>query len=87
MSSDEVAQNGWTAVPVDAGKIFHSGPYINEPKYFDIKTVQFPSEAIVKKTQEHAKDNLLKQTYNHSMRVYYWCKFLQNSSNHYMQVN
>lgn len=74
MSTNEIAENGWTAVPVDAGKIFKNGPYINEPEYFDIKTIQFPTDPIVEKTQQHAKDNLQKQTYNHSMRVFYWCK-------------
>ncbi|RBR11209.1 uncharacterized protein FIESC28_09093 [Fusarium coffeatum] len=72
MSNNEIAENGWTAVPVDAGKMFKDGPYINEPEYFDINTVQFPTDPIVEKTQKHARDNLQKQTYNHSMRVFYW---------------
>jgi cyanamide hydratase len=80
MSSDDVAINGWTAVPVDAGKIFEKGPYINEPDYIDVKSIQFPTDdPIVKETQQHAKDKLLKQTYNHSMRVYYWCKSIPTS--------
>jgi cyanamide hydratase len=86
MQADEIAQNGWSAVPVDAGKLFRNGPYINKPEYFDIKNIQFPTEDVVKKTQQHAKDSLLKQTYNHSMRVFYWCKpplthFTRNESN------
>ncbi|KAH6954528.1 hypothetical protein DER45DRAFT_312775 [Fusarium avenaceum] len=72
MSNNEVEQNGWTAIPVDAGKIFKNGPYINKPEYVDVKSIQFPTEDLVAKTQQHAKDNLLKQAYNHSMRVYYW---------------
>lgn len=74
MNNNEVAQNGWTAVPVDAGQIFKDGPYINKPEYVDVKSIQFPTEDLVVKTQQHAKVNLLKQAYNHSMRVYYWCK-------------
>ncbi|RGP80739.1 cyanamide hydratase [Fusarium longipes] len=72
MQSDEIALNGWSAVPVDAGKIFQNGPYINVPEYFDIKSIQFPTENLVKQTQKHSKDSLQKQTYNHSMRVFYW---------------
>jgi cyanamide hydratase len=80
MTSSEIAANGWAAVPVDAGKIFRNGPYINEPEYIDVQSIQFPDgDPIVKKTQEHAKDKLLKQTYSHSMRVYYWCKSMAAS--------
>ncbi|RKK54881.1 hypothetical protein BFJ69_g17741 [Fusarium oxysporum] len=73
MSTKELAQNGWTAVPVDAGKIFQNGPYTNEPDYVDVNSIEFPSnDPIVSKTQQYAKVHLLKQTYHHSMRVYYW---------------
>lgn len=80
MSSSDIAANGWTAVPVDAAKIFGNRPYINEPEYIDVQSIEFPDDdQIVKKTQQHAKDKLLKQTYNHSMRVYYWCKSMAAS--------
>ncbi|KAM0542439.1 hypothetical protein ACHAPJ_012803 [Fusarium lateritium] len=73
MSADELAQNGWNAITVDAGKIFKDGPYINKPDYVDVQSIDFPSkDPVVEKTQQHAKDNLLKQTYSHSMRVYFW---------------
>ncbi|KAJ4251494.1 hypothetical protein NW762_011481 [Fusarium torreyae] len=73
MSADELTQNGWKAITVDAGKIFKDRPYINKPGYIDVKSIDFPSnDPIVAKTQQHAKDKLLKQTYSHSMRVYYW---------------
>lgn len=75
MNSSYIAQNGWTAVPIDAGKIFHTGPYLNTPHYINLETIKFPSQdPIILKTQEHVETHLLKQTYNHSMRVYYWCK-------------
>ncbi|KAF4458843.1 cyanamide hydratase [Fusarium albosuccineum] len=77
MNSHDIAQNGWTAVPLDAGKIFQNGPYINEPQYLDVNSIEFPSkDHIVSKTQEHAKAQLIKQTYNHSMRVYYWATII-----------
>ncbi|EGU73853.1 uncharacterized protein FOBCDRAFT_136804 [Fusarium oxysporum Fo47] len=73
MITKELAPNGWTAVPVDAGKIFQNGPYTNEPDYVDVNSIEFPSnDPIVSKTQQYAKVHLLKQTYHHSMRVYYW---------------
>ncbi|KAM6511170.1 HD domain-containing protein [Fusarium falciforme] len=73
MNSSGIAQNGWTAVPIDAGRIFHTGPYLNTPNYINLETIKFPSQdPIVLKTQEHVETHLLKQTYNHSMRVYCW---------------
>ncbi|PNP82368.1 hypothetical protein FNYG_04285 [Fusarium nygamai] len=77
MSTKELAQNGWTAVPVDAGKIFQNGPYINEPDYVNVNSIEFPSnDPIVSKTQQYAKLHLSKQTYHHSMRVYYWASVI-----------
>ncbi|KAL5611372.1 hypothetical protein FOBRF1_007489 [Fusarium oxysporum] len=77
MITKELAQNGWTAVPVDAGKIFQNGPYTNEPDYVDVNSIEFPSnDPIVSKTQQYAKVHLLRQTYHHSMRVYYWASVI-----------
>ncbi|KAJ4076652.1 hypothetical protein NW760_015351 [Fusarium oxysporum] len=77
MSTKELTQNGWTAVPADAGKIFQNGPYTNEPDYVDVNSIEFPSnDPIVSKTQQYAKVHLLKQTYHHSMRVYYWASVI-----------
>ncbi|SPO03683.1 probable Cyanamide hydratase [Cephalotrichum gorgonifer] len=73
MGKDEVAQNGWTAVPVDASKIFKNGPYINKPEPLLAAGIHFPSDdPIVRQVQEYAKNHLPRQTYNHSMRVFYY---------------
>ncbi|KAJ4319082.1 hypothetical protein N0V84_006536 [Fusarium piperis] len=73
IKAPNIAQNGWTAVPVDASTILQSGPYLNPPQYINLKIIKCPAQdPIVVRTQEHAKTHLLKQTYNHSMRVYYW---------------
>lgn len=75
MNYSDIAQNGWTAVPIDAGRIFQTSTYLNSSHYINLETIKFPSQdPIVLKTQKHAETHLLKQTYNHSMRVYYWCK-------------
>ena len=74
MSADEVLQNGWTAVPLDAGIIFSGKPFINPPEPLLAADIEFPSakDPIVKQVQEHAQKVLTRQTYNHSMRVYYF---------------
>ncbi|KAL4908495.1 hypothetical protein BDW74DRAFT_147523 [Aspergillus multicolor] len=73
MCHPEVGANGWTAVPVDAGAIFGDKPFINEPKPICLDKICFPSEdSIVSKTAEYAKRVLHPETFNHSMRVYYF---------------
>jgi cyanamide hydratase len=80
MASNEVSENGWTAVPVDAGAIFKGRPYINEPEAVTVNDVHFPSDdPIVAQVQEFAKKHLPRQTYNHSMRVFYFCTLYPNS--------
>ncbi|KAL4973073.1 hypothetical protein BDW66DRAFT_162387 [Aspergillus desertorum] len=64
---------GWTAVPVDAGAIFNNQPFINDPKPISIKEIRFPDEdPVVNKTAEYARAVLDAETFNHSMRVYYY---------------
>lgn len=76
MTSNETATNGWTAVPVDAGAIFNGRPYINTPEPISLDDIPFPSDdPIVAQVQEYAKKQLPRQTYNHSMRVFYFCEF------------
>lgn len=71
-TADEIAQHGWTAVPVDANAILNGKPYIHKPTPIAQKDIPFPSDPVVVKVQEYAKEHLIEQTYNHSMRVYHW---------------
>ncbi|KAL7624901.1 hypothetical protein AAE478_004115 [Parahypoxylon ruwenzoriense] len=72
-SADDLVKHGWNAVPVDANAILKGKPYINKPSVYSVKDTPFPSDdPIVAKVQEYAKDHLIEQTFNHSMRVYYW---------------
>ncbi|KAJ5392600.1 hypothetical protein N7509_008090 [Penicillium cosmopolitanum] len=73
MCQHEIASNGWTSVPVDAGVIFGDRPFINEPENLSISEVSFPSDdPIVTKTFDYAKRVLHPAAFNHSMRVYYY---------------
>ncbi|KAK7409053.1 hypothetical protein QQX98_008757 [Neonectria punicea] len=72
-SIDVIAQNGWTAVPVDAGKLFNGKPYINKPTPLLVADIKFPSDdPLVAKVQQYAKEQLPIQTFNHSLRAYYY---------------
>ena len=76
MTSNEIAQNGWTAVPVDAGNIFENGPYINKPTPIRVSDIQWPSQdEVVTRVQQYAKSRLTRQTFSHSMRVFYFSVF------------
>ncbi|KAL2848395.1 hypothetical protein BJY01DRAFT_262696 [Aspergillus pseudoustus] len=72
MCHPEVGANGWNDVPVDAGAI-GDRPFINEPKPIPVDQIKFPTEdPIVSKTIEYVKRVLHPETFNHSMRVYYY---------------
>ncbi|KAF3811618.1 Cyanamide hydratase [Colletotrichum gloeosporioides] len=73
MCQHDIEANGWTAVPVDAGKIFGDKPFLHEPAPISVQDIQFPSDdPVVAKTLTYAKERLHAQTFNHSMRVFYY---------------
>ncbi|KAK3938249.1 hypothetical protein QBC46DRAFT_441276 [Diplogelasinospora grovesii] len=73
MSGDAVALHGWTAVARDADLIFKRQPYLHKPRPLSVSDIAFPSDdPIVEKVQAYAKEKLPPQTYNHSIRVYYF---------------
>lgn len=87
MPSNEVLLNGWTAVPVDAGQLFKGNTYKNAPTPIKIDDIKFPSDdPIVVKVQGYAKEKLPAETYNHSMRVYYYGKYITNFVLYYWVV-
>ncbi|KAK3323974.1 hypothetical protein B0T19DRAFT_218908 [Cercophora scortea] len=72
-NQDTVALHGWTAVPRDADALLQGKPYLHEPTPLLVRDMKFPSDdPIVAQVQQYAKEKLPSQTYNHSMRVYYY---------------
>ncbi|ROW09778.1 hypothetical protein VMCG_02164 [Cytospora schulzeri] len=72
-SADSLALQGWTAVVRDPKVLLSGKPYINKPSPLLVKDIPFPSDdTLVVKVQEYARDKLTPQTYNHSMRVFYF---------------
>jgi cyanamide hydratase len=73
MCQDETASNGWTTTPANAGTIFGDRLSAAEPLPLLISELEFPSkDPVVAKTVEYAKGILHPETFNHSMRVYYY---------------
>ena len=69
---DSIPSYGWTAVVRSQKALLRNQPYINVPEPILVKDIPFPSDPLVTKVRDYAKKHLLEQTYNHSMRVYYF---------------
>lgn len=79
MCQDEVGANGWTGVPANAGAIFVDRTL--NPVPLSLEEVKFPAEEpIVSKAAEYAKAVLDAETFNHSMRVYYYGAFTREDA-------
>lgn len=75
-SADDIARHGWTAVPCDANAIFDKKPIV-KPFALKVADMQFPADdPVVAGVQRYAKEHLMEQTYNHSMRVYHWGNYV-----------
>jgi cyanamide hydratase len=73
MCQNEVEVNGWTSMLANAGAIFGDKPFINAPAALSIDEIKFPiDDPLVEKTVRYAKTALPSETFNHSMRVYYY---------------
>ncbi|KAF2458936.1 hypothetical protein BDY21DRAFT_339317 [Lineolata rhizophorae] len=69
--SDQKGQYGWTAVPRSQSSFFKIYP----PKDvipLKVADIMIPVSPAVTKVSEYAKANLSEETYNHSMRVFYY---------------
>jgi len=78
MSNPAIDAYGWTAVPrkqetllaFAGSKASSAGP----PKPISVSSIQVPSSSLAKQVHEYAQKELSIQTFNHSMRVYYYGK-------------
>ncbi|CAI7628407.1 unnamed protein product [Penicillium viridicatum] len=73
MCHQEIAANGWTSTPANAGAIFGDQPFINKPESLHLTDIKFPfDDPTVARTLKYAKETLHPETFNHSMRVYFY---------------
>ncbi|KAJ5192618.1 hypothetical protein N7449_008760 [Penicillium cf. viridicatum] len=73
MCHQEIAANGWTSTAANAGAIFGDQPFINKPESLCLTEIKFPfDDPTVAKTLKYAKETLHPETFNHSMRVYFY---------------
>ena len=69
---DDIEEYGWTAMPRDFKALLQGKPYLNEPTSTLVDDIAWPTDDLVTKVQKYAKEELQEQTYNHSMRAYYF---------------
>ncbi|KAF2494142.1 cyanamide hydratase [Lophium mytilinum] len=69
--AESISQYGFTAVPRSLSKILaHTAS--NPPAKVDAADITPPSSELAKKVYAYAKEHLSEQTFNHSMRVFYY---------------
>ncbi|KAG9691761.1 cyanamide hydratase, partial [Aureobasidium melanogenum] len=71
--SKTIEDNGWTAVPRSLEKLLanRKNPE-SKASPLRVEDMPLPSSPVVDITVKHARDHLPKQTFSHSMRVYYY---------------
>ena len=70
---DETKEHGWTAVPRSLSQLVADRADPQPSKPVTIGEIPFPETTpLVQQVVQYAKDNLPTETYNHSMRVYYF---------------
>jgi hypothetical protein len=75
--SDPVTAYGWTAVPRDVEKFLSiQGQKAKEPTPISVKEIALPDTELANKVHEYAKRELAVETYNHSLRVFYYGELL-----------
>jgi len=76
MSNPAIEAYGWTAVPrkVETLLAGSKASSLGPAKPISVSSIEVPSSALAKQAQEYAKNELAIETYNHSMRVYYYGK-------------
>jgi len=72
--SKTVEEHGWTAVPRSRDKLLDSIGNPKSSKPMKIEDIPLPDSPLVQSVLKYAKENLTKQTFNHSMRVFYYGK-------------
>lgn len=67
-----IEEYGFAALPRDPSLILKGKKYNTEPRPISIEDVKIPDTPLAKEVQDYAKRELREETYNHSMRVYYY---------------
>lgn len=70
--ADPVATHGWTALPRDTSLLLNGRKNVRGPEPVTVNSVPLPDTPLAKKVLEYAQKELREETFNHSMRVFYY---------------
>ena len=84
--SNIIEQFGFQAVPRSLDKLIATQSTKATSTPVSIDDIDFPKTPLATIIHAYAKENLPRQTYNHSMRVYFYGKLL-NQTIHIIQAN
>lgn len=77
--ADSISIHGWTALPRDPSVILDGKKNVKAPEPVTVDNIPLPSTELARKVLEYAKKELREETFNHSMRVYYYGTLLPSS--------
>jgi len=72
MTSDPVKAYGWTALPRKLETLLSTRQNTSNPPAVTVDSIKVPDTNLAKSILEYAKNELPNETFNHSMRVYYY---------------
>lgn len=72
--SKTVQEHGWTAVPRSLEKLVTRRKNPQPSKPMTVDEIPQPDSPLVRSVMKYARENLPGQTFNHSMRVFYYGK-------------
>jgi hypothetical protein len=70
--SDPIKAYGWTAMPRKVETLLATRTDATPPTPVNVNDVPLPESPLAKAIHEYAKKELAPETFNHSMRVYYY---------------
>jgi cyanamide hydratase len=73
MTNPDIEKFGWTAVPRHLKTLLQQSQASSSPaKHIAASSIKLPDSPLVKAVHEYVKKELPIETFNHSMRVYYY---------------
>jgi cyanamide hydratase len=73
-----MSKYGFTAQPRDINFLLKGRKNIHDPSLVMVADIKLPETSLAKRVHEYAKTELREETFNHSMRVYYFGRAIQS---------
>jgi cyanamide hydratase len=70
--TDPVKEYGWTALPRKVEALLASRTSVEPPSPVHVSQISLPDSLLARAVHQYAQRELSLQTFNHSMRAYYY---------------